>query len=270
VKKKVSIFLVLILSVSALALGCGGGNEALTDWDYIADKGELIIGITLYEPMNYNDENGQLTGFDTEFAEAACALLGVEPKFQVIDWEQKETELSSRTIDAIWNGLTVTEERRENMAFSTSYIKNKQVVVIKKDNAEKYAVLEDMAGASVTAENGSAGQSAVEANEVLSANDFIASAAQKDVLMEIKAGTTEIGVLDYVMARSVIRDDTDYSDLMIHEGIELAPEEYAIGFRVGDNETVAKFNQAIEDLIADGTLPALAEKYGLSDVLALD
>ncbi len=269
-KKKISIFLVLILSVSALALGCGGGNEALTDWDYIADKGEIIIGITLYEPMNYNDENGQLTGFDTEFAEAACALLGVEPKFQVIDWEQKEAELSSKTIDAIWNGLTVTEERRENMAFSTSYIKNKQVVVIKKDNAEKYATLEDMAGASVTAENGSAGQSAVEANEVLSANDFIASAAQKDVLMEIKAGTTEIGVLDYVMARSVIRDDTDYSDLMIHEGIELAPEEYAIGFRVGDNETVAKFNQAIADLIADGTLPALAEKYGLSDVLALD
>jgi polar amino acid transport system substrate-binding protein len=178
-KKKVGILLVLILLVSAFTIGCGG-NEALTDWDYIEDKGELVIGITLYEPMNYNDENGQLTGFDTEFAQAACALLGVEPKFQVIDWEQKETELKSKTIDAIWNGLTVTEGRRQDMAFSTSYLVNKQVVVIKKDNAEKYATLEGMAGASVTAENGSAGQDAVEANEVLSANDFIASAAQKD------------------------------------------------------------------------------------------
>ncbi|MFA5636673.1 MAG: transporter substrate-binding domain-containing protein [Anaerovoracaceae bacterium] len=268
-KKKVGILLVLILLVSVFTIGCGG-NEALTDWDYIEDKGELIIGITLYEPMNYNDENGQLTGFDTEFAQAACALLGVEPKFQVIDWEQKETELKSKTIDAIWNGLTVTEGRRQDMAFSTSYLVNKQVVVIKKDNAEKYATLEGMAGASVTAENGSAGQDAVEANEVLSANDFVASAAQKDVLMEIKAGTTEIGVLDFVMARSVIRDDTDYSDLVINESIELAPEEYAIGFRIGDDETVAKFNQAIEDLIADGTLLALAEKYGLSDVLAVN
>ena len=268
-KKKVGILLVLILLVSAFTIGCGG-NEALTDWDYIEDKGELVIGITLYEPMNYNDENGQLTGFDTEFAQAACALLGVEPKFQVIDWEQKETELKSKTIDAIWNGLTVTEGRRQDMAFSTSYLVNKQVVVIKKDNAEKYATLEGMAGASVTAENGSAGQDAIEANAVLSANDFIASAAQKDVLMEIKAGTTEIGVLDFVMARSVIRDDTDYSDLVINESIELAPEEYAIGFRIGDDEMVAKFNQAIEDLIADGTLLALAEKYGLSDVLAVN
>ncbi len=267
-KKKVGFLLILVLLVGAFAMGCGGDSEDLTDWDYIEDKGELIIGITLYEPMNYNDENGNLTGFDTEFAEAACALLGIEPKFQIIDWEQKETELKSKTIDAIWNGLTVTEGRRNDMAFSTSYVENKQVIVIKAENAEKYANLEDMAGASVTAENGSAGQSAVEDNEVLSANSFVASAAQRDVLMEIKAGTSEIGVLDFVMARSVIRDDTDYSDLMILEHIELAPEEYAIGFRIGDDETLAKFNQAIEDLLADGTLQALAEKYGLSDVLA--
>lgn len=270
-KKKVSLLLALVLLVSVFAIGCGGGgDDALSDWDYIEDKGELVIGITLYEPMNYNDANGELTGFDTEFAQAACALLGIEPKFQVIDWEQKETELKSKAIDVIWNGLTVNDERRENMAFSTAYLSNKQVIIIKKTNAEKYATLESMAGASVTAENGSAGQDAVKENEVLSANDFVASAAQKDVLMEIKAGTSEIGVLDFVMARSVIRDDTDYSDLMILEDIELTPEEYAIGFRIGDDELLAKFNKAIEDLIADGTLMALAEKYGLSDVLAID
>lgn len=271
-KKKVGFILALVLMISVFTVGCGGDSDsgALADWDYIEDKGELVIGITLYEPMNYNDESGQLTGFDTEFAEAACELLGVTPKFQVIDWEQKETELKSKTIDAIWNGLTVTEGRRKDMAFSTPYVSNKQVIIIKKANAEKYATLEDMAGASVTAENGSAGESAIKDNEVLSANNYIASAAQKDVLMEIKAGTSEIGVLDFVMARSVIRDDTDYSDLLIIEEIELAPEEYAIGFRIGDKETVAKFNKAIEDLVADGTLFALAEKYGLSDVLAFN
>lgn len=262
--KKVIIFALIGVLALGLLAGCSSDKE---DWDYIKGKGKLIIGITLYEPMNYNDENGKLTGFDTEFAEAVCAKLGIKPEFQVIDWEQKENELKSKSIDCIWNGLTVTEERRENMAFSTSYISNKQVVVIKKDNAEKYSTLEGMAGATVTAENGSAGQAAVEANDVLSKNPFIASAAQKDVLMEIKAGTSEIGVLDYVMARSVIRDDTDYSDLMIVESIELAPEEYAIGFRLEDKETLKKFNEVIDELLADGTLPALAEKYGLDDVL---
>ncbi len=265
--KKTFLFaLITILSLGLFA-GCSNNKE---DWEYIESKDKFIIGITLYEPMNYNDENGKLTGFDTEFAEAACAKLGITPEFQVIDWEQKETELKAKSIDCIWNGLTITELRRENMAFSTPYISNKQVVIIKKDNADKYATLEGMAGASVTAENGSAGQLAVEDNDILSANPFIASSAQKDVLMEIKAGTSEIGVLDYVMARSVIRDDTDYSDLMIIENIELAPEEYAIGFRLEDTETVKKFNDVIDTLIVDGTLLSLAEKYGLLDVLVTD
>ena len=262
--KKIIVFALIGILSLGLFSGCSSDKE---DWEYIKDNGKLIIGITLYEPMNYNDDNGKLIGFDTEFAEAACAKLGVTPEFQVIDWEQKETELKAKSIDCIWNGLTVTESRKENMAFSTSYVSNKQVVIIKKDNADKYSTLEGMAGASVTAENGSAGQSAVEGDDVLSKNSFIASAAQKDVLMEIKAGTTEIGVLDYVMARSVIRDDTDYSDLMIVESIELAPEEYAIGFRLEDTETVKKVNNVIDELLTDGTLVALAEKYGLSDVL---
>lgn len=262
--KKIFVFILVVVLSFGLFAGCSGNKE---DWAYIKDKGTLVIGITLYEPMNYNDASGKLIGFDTEFAEAACKLVGVTPVFQVIDWEQKETELKAKSIDVIWNGLTVTEERRANMAFSTSYIVNKQAVIIKKDNAGKYATLEDMAGASVTAENGSAGQSAVEGSEVLSANPFVASAAQKDVLMEIKAGTSEIGVLDYVMARQVIREDTDYSDLMIVESVELAREEYAIGFRLEDKETLEKFNKAIEDLISDGTLMALAEKYGLADAL---
>ena len=243
-------------------------QDTSTDWGYIQNKGKLTIGITLYEPMNYKDENGELTGFDTEFAQAVCEKLGIEAEFQVIEWEQKETELKSKTIDAIWNGLTVTEERKENMAFSKSYVINRQVVIIKKDNADKYATLEGMAGASVTAENGSAGEEAIKANEVLSQNEFVPSAAQSDVLMEVKAGTTEIGVIDYVMANSMIADDTDYSDLMIVDSVEMQSEEYAIGLRLEDTELLAKINEAIDALVEDGTLGALAEKYGLSDVFA--
>ena len=240
------------------------------DWQYIADKGTFVAGITLFEPMNYYDENGELTGFETEFTKAVCEKLGVEAKFQEIEWDKKEIELNAKTIDAIWNGLTVTEERKENMAFSESYVRNKQVVVIKVDNKDKYTDEASMAGASCAAESGSAGQSAIEASEVLSKNEFIGSSAQKDVLLEVKSGTVELGVLDYVMAKASIGEGTDYSDLMIVEGVELAPEEYAIGMRKGDTETVAKVNGAIDELVADGTLKGLAEKYGLADVYAFD
>ncbi|MGN1341086.1 MAG: transporter substrate-binding domain-containing protein [Oscillospiraceae bacterium] len=240
------------------------------DWAYIADKGTFIAGITLFEPMNYYDENGELTGFETEFTKAVCEKLGVEAKFQEIEWEQKELELNSKNIDAIWNGLTVTEERRENMAFSTPYVRNKQVVVIKADNAEKYKDIESMAGATCAAESGSAGQSAIEASDVLSQNEFIGASAQKDVLLEVKAGTIEIGVIDYVMAKASVGEGTDYSDLMIVDSVELMPEEYAVGLRKDDTETLAKVNAAIDELVADGTLKQIAEKYDLADVYAFN
>ena len=240
------------------------------DWQYIADKGNFVAGITLFEPMNYYDENGELTGFETEFTKAVCEKLGVEAKFQEIEWDKKEIELNAKTIDAIWNGLTVTEERKENMGFSKSYVRNKQVVVIKADNKDKYTDEASMAGASCAAESGSAGQTAIETSSVLSQNEFVGASAQKDVLLEVKAGTVELGVLDYVMAKASIGEGTDYSDLMIVEGVELAPEEYAIGMRKGDPETIEKVNGAIDELVADGTLKALAEKYGLADVYAFD
>ena len=240
------------------------------DWQYISDKGNFVAGITLFEPMNYYDENGELTGFETEFTKAVCEKLGVEAKFQEIEWDKKEIELNAKTIDAIWNGLTVTEERKENMGFSKSYVRNKQVVVIKADNKDKYTDEASMAGASCAAESGSAGQTAIETSSVLSQNEFVGASAQKDVLLEVKAGTVELGVLDYVMAKASIGEGTDYSDLMIVEGVELAPEEYAIGMRKGDTETIEKVNGAIDELVADGTLKALAEKYGLADVYAFD
>lgn len=240
------------------------------DWAYIADKGTFVAGITLFEPMNYYDENGELTGFETEFTKAVCEKLGVEPVFQEIEWEQKELELNSKNIDAIWNGLTVTEDRKENMAFSKSYVRNKQVVVINSKNADKYTDIASMAGASCAAESGSAGESAIKADSVLSQNEYIPTSAQKDVLLELKSGTIEVGVIDYVMAIASVGEGTDYSDLMIVEGIELAPEEYAVGLRKGDTETVEKVNSAIDELVADGTLKALAEKYGLGGVYAFD
>lgn len=266
-KKKLAALLIAVLCMSLFA-GCGSKKK---DLDYIKDNGEMIMGITIFEPMNYKDASGKLTGFETEFAEAVCEKLGVKAKFQVIEWKQKETELKARTIDCIWNGLTVTDERKENMAFSTSYVSNYQVAVIRKADAEKYTDIASMAGANMIAENGSAGQSTIEADEVLSKNKFIAASAQKDALLEVKAGTSDIAVLDYIMARTLVNDATDYSDLMIVESVDLnsEPEEYAIGFRLEDKELLAAVNKAIDELTEEGFMAALAEKYAISDALIL-
>lgn len=104
-----------------------------SDWEYIKDKGTLIVGITYFAPMNYKDEDGKLVGFETEFAEAVAKELGLKVKFQVIDWNSKETELASKNIDCIWNGMTITPEREENMQISIPYMQNKQAVVVKAD-----------------------------------------------------------------------------------------------------------------------------------------
>lgn len=263
-KKIAALFMSAVLALGIT--GCAASDK--TDWEYIEDKGTLVVGITLFEPMNYYDEAGELIGFETEFTKAVCEKLDVEPVFQVIDWEKKEVELQSKAIDVIWNGMTITEERKENMAFSTPYVRNKQVAIIKVDNADKYTDIASMAGASMTAESGSAGETAITSDATLAQNKYIASAAQKDVLMEVKSGATEIGVIDYVMAKASIGEGTDYADLMIIEGVDLAPEEYGIGIRLEDTETVAKINGAIDELVADGTLKALAEKYDLADVYA--
>ena len=233
------------------------------DWSTIQASGKLVIGITEYEPMNYYDASGKLVGFDTEFAEAACAKLGLTPEFVVIDWDTKELELSSKKIDCIWNGLTVNEERKANMDFTTSYLKNQQVVVVLASDAAKYADVASFAGLTVVAEAGSAGAAAIAAN--MTDADFVEVQAQSDALLEVKTGKAAAAVIDLTMANAMTGEGSDYSDLVIAP-IDMLDEEYAVGFRVGSTAT-EKFNAVFAELISDGTLAALAEKYELSDLL---
>ena len=129
--KKRIVALSLAVLTLVLALGFAGCKKNdKTDWDYIADKGELVIGITYFRPMNYM-ENGKLVGFETEFAQAVCEKLGVTAKFQEIDWDSKVTELNSKTIDCIWNGMTLTDGVQAAMECTNAYCENAQVVITK-------------------------------------------------------------------------------------------------------------------------------------------
>lgn len=233
------------------------------DYEYVKSKGKLVIGITIYEPMNYYDSNNTLVGFDTEYAQAVCEKLGIEAEFVIINWDTKVFELESKNIDCIWNGMTITDELKESIDFAEPYIKNMQVAVIKKDNADKYKDTASLKSGVVTAEAGSAGEGAIKDNADLSQATYISVGKQTDALMEVKAGTSDAAILDYVLAAAMVGEGTDYTDLCMVDGLELSVEEYGIGFRKGSTLT-EKVNEATAELIADGTLAALAEKYGLS------
>ena len=269
-KKKNFLRSILGCSLAACILtGCGGASstaagssaDAATDWDYIANKGSMTIGMTLFDPMNYYDTDGTtLIGFDTELAQAVCKKLGVEAEFVEIDWNNRLMELDSKKIDCIWNGMTIMESMKDAMEFSIPYSTNYQAVVINQKNQDVYTDLESMAKANIGVEAGSAGEAAVAADEFLSQGNAIAVAAQRDNLLELKSGTLDVAVIDAVMAQASVGEGTDFADLMLVPGIELSKEEYGVGFRKG-SDTAAKVNAALQELANEGFLEELGQKY---------
>ena len=248
-------------STSTAASSAAASASAVADSDlaYIQSNGKMVVGYTVYEPMNYTDESGTFTGFDTELATAVCEKLGVEPDFVEINWDTKETELAAKSIDCIWNGLTLTDDREANMACTKPYVKNAQVVVMKAD--ADYTSTADLAGKTVVAESGSAGETTIEEDEGLQQADFVAKSVQTDCLMEVAAGTADAAVLDLTLASAMIGEGTDYANLVIKD--ELNVEEYGAAFRKG-SDVAAAVDTAFDELKADGTMQTLADKYGLT------
>lgn len=260
-KKLVALLMVALMVCSMAA--CGNKNAQADDLSKVLAAKKLVVGITIYEPMNYYDGDNKLVGFDTEYAQAVCAKLGVEPQFVEINWDTKVVELDSKNIDCIWNGMTITDELKANIDLSNPYIKNMQVIVVKKDNADKFNSTAALASGSVAAEAGSAGEDAIKGDENLAKATYVSVGKQTDALMEVKAGTSDAAVLDYVLAKAMVGEGSDYSDLVMVDGVQLSLEEYGIGFRKNSTLT-AKINEITAELIADGTLGKIAEKYELA------
>jgi polar amino acid transport system substrate-binding protein len=280
IMKKKNLFACLMALVMVMSLAACGAKEetpeapaddaqveteapetAESDKAYIEGNGSMIIGYTVYAPMNYTDENGEFTGFDTELAKLVCEKLGVEPTFQEIDWSTKEVELAGKSIDCIWNGMTLNEERETNMNCTQPYVKNAQVVVVK--DGTDYTDTASLAGQTVVAEIGSAGEEQVMTDAGLAQADYIGKSVQTDCLMEVKAGTAAAAVLDMTLAKAMIGEGTDYEELVIVD--ELAVENYGVAFRKG-SDLCAELNKFMDKIIADGTFKALGDKYDLSVV----
>ena len=248
-------------AADSAASGAASTTEAAADSDlaYIQGKGKMTIGYTVYEPMNYTDADGNFTGFDTELATAVCEKLGVEPDFVEINWDTKIVELDAKSIDCIWNGMTLTDEIMANTACTKAYAKNAQVVVMKAD--ADYTSTADLVGKTVVAEAGSAGESAIQDDGSLSQADYISKSVQTDCLMEVAAGTADAAVLDLTLATAMIGDGTDYANLTIKD--DLNAEEYGVAFRKG-TDAAAAVDAAFDELKSDGTMQKLADKYSLS------
>lgn len=263
-KKTIAVLLAAVLMLMCFA-GCGAKKEdaAESDWDYVENKGTLIIGYTVFAPIAY-EENGEFIGFDVDLAKAVCEELGIEAEFQLIDWDAKETELKAKSIDCIWNGLTITEDRLNTMEISMPYLKNQQVVVVKAEDLAEYTDANAVAGKSVAAEAGSAGAEAMD-NYPEVEYELVKTDNQLLALVEVLSGTSNAAIIDSVMAGYYINTEgSSFTDLAIVETIEFAPEEYGIAFRK-DSDVAAKVNEALLALKENGKLDEIADKYGLTD-----
>lgn len=247
-------------SEAAVSTASAGAESGDSDVQYIKDKGTLIVGITDFEPMDYKDDNGDWIGFDADLGKKVAEDLGVDIQFVEIDWDNKILELDNKSIDCVWNGMTLTDEVTKSMACTNAYLNNAQVVVLKKDNADKYADVESMKDLSFAVEAGSAGEAAAKENGF----NYTAMTAQADTLMEVQAGTSDASIIDLLMAGAMIGEGTSYPDLT--HTVELTTEEYGIGCRK-DSDLASYLNDELKKFYDDGTMKEIAEQYGVQDAI---
>ena len=242
--------------------------ENESDLAHVQDKGTLVVGITNFEPMDYQDANGQWIGFDADMAKAFAASLGVEVEFSEITWDYKVFELEAKNIDCVWNGMTLNDEVKAAMSTSVPYCLNAQVLVVPADKAGEFEGLTSLEGLNVAVESGSAGEDAAEALGAAT----IPVQKQADTLLEVSAGTSDAAVIDLLMAGAMIGEGTSYSGLTytlnLNEVQGLESESYGVGFRPG-SDLVEKFNDFWAASVADGTALSTAETYGVQESVLL-
>ena len=232
-------------------------TTADSDMAYVKDKGVLVVGITDFAPMDYRDENNEWVGFDADLAKAFAESLGVEVEFIEIQWDSKILELDGKTIDCVWNGMTLTDEVKAAMECSNAYCNNAQIVIVPADKADQYQTVESLKDLSFAVEAGSAGETEVTALEL----NCTPVLTQADALMEVAAGTSDAAVIDSLMAAAMVGEGTGYADLTYTVGLN--SEEYGVGFRKG-SDLAAALNDFFKAAYADGSMMEAAEKYGVS------
>lgn len=257
-KKFLPLFLLAMLSVVLVA--CGSDESTGTDNTdgESTEKETIIIGIDdKFAPMGFRDENNEIVGFDIDYARAAAEEMGVEVTFQPIDWKTKETELNSGRIDLIWNGYTITDERKEKVLFTKPYLANSQVIMTLADS--DINAIADLEGKNVGVQALSSALDALNSNEV---SKKIANLAEYGdnvlALTDLKTGRTDAVVIDEIVANyyNTLEDGTFK---IVEES--LAPEEYGVGVKKGNEALLEKLQKALDTLNENGKAAEISEKW---------
>jgi polar amino acid transport system substrate-binding protein len=258
-KKLLSMMFVTLFTF--VLIGCQ--NDMVNTWEDIEERGYFIVGLDdTFAPMGFRDNDGELVGFDVDLAKEVSQRLGVEVRFQPIDWDAKVLELNGGSIDMIWNGLTITDARKEEMLFSNPYIANTQMIMVKAGS--DIDVMSDLAGKRVGVQVSSAAEEAVLANEL---SDDFSELLKYDTynlaLLELENGTIDAVVVDEIMGRYIISQNPGVYQAATDN---FGEEEYGVGFRLESSDIRDTINDVLAEMIEDGTAGEISIRWFDEDI----
>lgn len=269
-KKISALILAMVMGASVLA-GCGNtknddtanNNAVDTSLEDIKEKGKFVVGLdATFAPMGFTDEAGEIVGFDIDLAKAAAEKMGVEVEFQPIDWDSKSMELSSGKIDVIWNGFSISEERKKEVLFTDPYLTTGQVIIVKADSDIKTKA--DLAGKTLALQDGSTSEEALKADaatyESIGDENISRFKENTEVLMEVEAGRADAAVIDEIFVRYYLAKENMTDKFRVLEE-SFADEDYGVGGRLQDVSFMTALNDAIKECISDGTAAKCSEEW---------
>ena len=265
-KKQISLLLAA-LTAAALMAGCDNKSAAPGDSSAPAAQAtnKIVVGLDdNFPPMGFRDEKNELTGFDVEMAQEAAKHLGVEVEFKPIDWNAKEAELNGKRVDVLWNGLTITEKRKENIAFTKPYLENRQIIIVTAKSPIKTKA--DLNGKVVGLQEGSTAFEAVEKDPATmkTFKELKKFGDNVTALMDLSSGRLDALVVDEVVGRYyTAKKPGEYVILEENFGTE----EYGVGVRKDDKDLLTKLDKAMDDMKQDGTAAKISTKWFGKDIV---
>jgi len=255
--KRIATMILTLVAMFSILTACGTAEDKGTD-QAKDQKDTLVIGIDdQFAPMGFRDENNEIVGFDIDYAKAAAKKMDMTATFQPIDWKTKESELSSGRIDLIWNGYTITDERKEKVLFTKPYLENAQVVVTLTDS--KLKKLDDLSGKVVGIQALSSASDALNANPIKSKIKTVTEFKDNVLaLSDLKTGRIDAVVIDEVVINYYMSKEKDTFKLLDES---LAPEQYGVGVKKGNEELLEKLQKALDEMNEDGTAAEISEKW---------
>ena len=261
-KKFAVVLIALLVLVATLFTACGSKDTG--DWDYIEEKGELIVGLDdTFAPMGFR-QGDEIVGFDIDLANAMSEILGVKVTFQSIDWSAKEAELKAKNIDCIWNGMSATEDRQKSMTLSNKYLKNR-ILVMSSDKSVNVKSADELKDFKIGTQSDSAALEAMQKSDIW--DDIEENVSEYDTydeaILDLTAGRIDVVVIDEVY---VIYNNANKTALYEND-YNFGADYYAVGFRKGATETAEKFNDALQQLIDNGTAAKISQKWFGKDLV---